>query len=92
MSTTVERFYVDHRYEHESVHFEENGDLTVQLLRGGQRDAEHAQRGVVLVYLGVDDQHSQVSLQPQASRSSEEVLTEAIERLAIVREELQRLA
>ena len=92
MSTTVERFYVDHRYEHESVHFEENYDLTGQLLRGGQRDAEHAKRGIVLVYSRIDDQHSQVSLQPQAGVASEEMLTEAIERLATIRDELRRLA
>jgi hypothetical protein len=61
-------------------------------LRGDQRDAQYAERGVVSIHLGVDKQHSQVSLQPQASRSSEEVLTEAIERLATVREELRRLA
>jgi hypothetical protein len=42
MTTTVERFYVDHRYDHEAIHLEENYDLTVQLLRGEQRDAEHA--------------------------------------------------
>jgi hypothetical protein len=43
LTTTVESFYVDHRYEHEAVHFEENY-LAVQLLRVGQRDAEHAER------------------------------------------------
>jgi hypothetical protein len=70
-----------------AVHFEENYDLTGQLLRGGQRDAEHAKRGIVLVYSRVDDQHSQVSLQPQAGVASEEMLTEAIERLATIRDE-----
>jgi hypothetical protein len=40
MTTTVERFYVDSEH---AVHYDGNGDLTtVQLLRGGQRDAEHA--------------------------------------------------
>jgi hypothetical protein len=73
------------------VYFEDSGDLTVQLLRGGQRDAEHAERGVLLVYLGVDDQHSQVSLQPQAGVTSKEMLTEAIGRLTTVRDELRRL-
>jgi hypothetical protein len=53
MTTTVERSYVDQPYEHEAVHFEENYDLTGRLLRGGQRDAEHAKRGIMLVYLGV---------------------------------------
>ena len=91
MTAAIERFHVDSGDEH-PVHFEENGDLTVQLLRGGQRDAEHAERGTVLVYLGVDDQHSQVSLQPLAGVASVEMLTEAIERLTTVRDELRRLA
>ena len=68
MTTTIERFHVDSVEEH-PVYFEENGDLTVQLLRGGQRDAEYAEWGVVLTYLGVDDQHSQVSLRSQAGRA-----------------------
>jgi hypothetical protein len=88
MTTTVERSYVDHRYEHEpSTSRRTTYDLTGQLLRGGQRDAEHAKRGIVLVYSRIDDQHSQVSLQPQAGVASEEMLTEAIERLATIRDE-----
>jgi hypothetical protein len=47
----------------------------VQLLRGGQRDAQYAERGTVLVHLGVDD-HSEVSLQPCAGLTSVGMLTE----------------
>jgi hypothetical protein len=91
MTTTIERFHVNSDDEHPG-YFEENGDLTTQLLRGGQRDAEHAERGVVLVYLGVDDQHTLVSVQPQAGVASVNMLTEAIGRLTSVRDELRRLA
>ncbi len=89
MTTTIERFHVDSYGEH-PVWFEENGDLTVQLLRGGQRDAQYAERGTVLIHLGVDD-HSEVSLQAQSGVASDWMLTEAIERLTTVRDELRRL-
>ena len=63
----------------------------MQLLRGGQRDAQYAERGIVLVYLGVDDAHSEVSLTPRPQYPSVDILTDAIERLTTVRDELRRL-
>lgn len=70
----VDPFYVDPPLPSPTVNFEKNGVVTLHLLRGGERDAEHA--GSV-GYLGVDDQHRQVSLRPRAGLPSEEILTEA---------------
>jgi hypothetical protein len=63
----------------------------VQLLRGGQHSARHVERGVVLVYLGVDDYHSEGITDAPRPIPSTEMLTEAIERLTTVRDELRRL-
>jgi hypothetical protein len=89
MTTTIERFHVD-TTEH-PVHFEENGDLTVHLLRGGQRDAEYAEWGSS-PHLPRRGRLAQPGIAALASRPSEEMLTEAIERLAVVRDELRGLA
>ncbi len=88
MTTSIERFHVESEHP---VYFEENPDLTVQLLRGGQRSARHAENGVVLVYLGVDGYHSEVITDAPRPIPSTEMLTEAIERLTTVRDELRRL-
>ena len=91
MTTTVERSRINSD-DSEHVTFEENPDLMVHLLRGGLPVAKEAERGIVLVYLGVDDDHSEAQLRPLWSNPNVDMLTEAIDRLTTVRDELRRLA
>jgi hypothetical protein len=63
----------------------------VQLSRGGPQNALSAEHGVVLVYLGVDDEHDEVQVDPQPAHLCLEVLTKSIVRLTTVRDELRRL-
>ena len=94
MTTTIERLHTSADFTVAAgVYFEENPDLTVRLLRGGDTTAKHAEGGIVVTYLDVDDFYSQVSVDRlHAYRgSSLEVIETAIERLTTVRDELRRL-
>lgn len=92
MTTTIERFHVDSDSSVGGIYYEQNADLTVHLSLGGEDIAQHAERGIVVVYLGVDGGLSQVAFEDgMPRRGSVEVLDEAIERLTTVRNELQRL-
>lgn len=54
--------------------------------------AKHAEGGIVVTYLDVDDQHNEVSVSTCSRRTGLEVIETAIERLTTVRDELRRLA
>jgi hypothetical protein len=87
MTTTIENF----RIASGSVTFQENHDLTLHLLRGGERHASCAERGIILVYLGVDDDHDEVQVHPMPAHPSVDALSRAIQQLTTVRDELRRL-
>lgn len=81
----------------QNVHVLENDDLGVMLHRG-QRDHrgervpyDHDNTGIVVVSLGVDEDHDEIHYSARAGVETEEILSQSIEALIMARDAVRQV-